>query len=284
MAFPDEGQSELESILSQSNETQGSGQADPTYLDGPGLNEQLTRNSPQTQNRENQNPQNQLLAGKFKTPQDLEKGYRSAESALGKATSRAKQLERLIQTPGVYERLASSPEGRDTLAALGFEMREADTQEEQQNQGGYDSYDEGLIRDLSQVLGREPTERDLMKYEITFMKEEQKLNWQLFRFGQSRGKELNPQEERGIRNILRVAPRLTVDQAYRLTPEYEQSVKAQQDKAVDAVRSKGSVKRPAPNPTLLPGQKSLDLKKPVTEMNDAERRAYITDLAERGGA
>jgi len=275
---PDEGGSELEQILNAPPETGETVEQTPSYLDGKGQEELLTKTSPQTQ----PGAQGNLLAGKFKTPQDLEKGYQSAQSSLGKATSRVKQLEKLLQTPGVYERLSQSQEGRDTLAALGFEMREAQQREEQrQDDAGFD-VDEQLVSDLRNVLGREPTERDLLRFETVQLRETNRLNWELFYFGQNRGKPLSNVEERSVREILRVAPRLTINQAYKLTPHFDEARKAAEDKALaeqGARRSTG--KRPAPNAPNLPGAAKLDLQKKVTEMNDAERRAYITDIFDK---
>lgn len=274
---PEEGTNELESILSQSSGQSQTPNA-PTYLEGPGQEELLSRTSP-TQPQGTQNDR-QLLAGKFKSQEDLVKGYQSANSALGKAQSRSKQLEKLLEVPGVYERLASTPEGRQTLAALGYELRTADQEEEQGQEAGFGEYDEQLISELTNVLGHQPTERDLLRYETVQLKETNRLNWELFHFGQNRGKPLSAPEERAIREVLRVAPRLSIQQAWRLTPGFEEALKAKQDEAVAAAGRKSGVKRPPPNPTLAPGQK-LDMKKPVTQMNDAERRAFLTDLAEK---
>ena len=107
------------------------------------------------------------------------------------------------------------------------------------------------------------------------------LRWSLFNFGQERGKPLSQQEDRAIREVLAASPRLSVKQAWKLTDHYEKELKSKEDERFAKLQgNRQNGNRPRPNPTTPSGQK-LNLQKPVTEMNDAERRAYLMQITEQ---
>lgn len=202
-----------------------------------------------------------LLAGKYKSPQDLEKAYLSRDKQAGQALTKLQRLEQLIQNPRFSQLAQSDPEVREALGKLGYEFRREESRQEEDGEewDGDESHPQ---------------------FQIEMVKADNNLRWELFNFGAQRGKPLAPDEDRAIREVLVASPRLTVAQAWKLTALYEKELKAREDARVSEMEKRYKPKgRPQPNPMALPGQK-IDLKKGVTEMNDAERRAYLAKLVE----
>lgn len=258
------GELDLNSIVNDAlgQDAGGQGQNPTTYTQDQGQGELLSRTQPQPQGQPNQSEaQKQLLAGKFKSPQELEKAYQNLNRMAGQKGSKLSQLEALIQNPRFQQMAAQDPDIAQALAKAGYDLRKQEAQED--NQGEEWNGDE-----------RDP------RFQIALIDAKNELRWNLFQFGQERGKQLSQKEEHAIRQVLAASPRLSIKQAWKLTDFYEQELKAKEDERMAKYQAKGGPNRPRPNPTLLPGQK-LDLKKPVTEMNDAERKAYLADVIER---
>lgn len=258
------GELDLNSIVNDAlgQEEGGGSQTPPTYTQDRGQGDLLSRTQQPPSGQTNQSEAQKLLAGKYKTPQELEKAYQSANKTLGQSRSKLQQLEGLIQNPRFQQLAASDPDIAQALQKAGYDLRRAESQQDEQGQ--------------PQWNGDENDPR----FQMALIDAKNELRWSLFNFGQERGKPLSQQEERSIREVLAASPRLSVKQAWKLTDAYEKDLKAKEDKRIADLQAKGSPNRPRPNPTTLPGQK-LDLKKPVTEMNDAERRAHLANIIDQ---
>jgi len=242
---------------------EGSGQDTPqTIGQDTGHADRLTTpQNPGAARQEAGQQQQRLLAGKYKTAQELEKAYQNSDKQAKQTLSKLQRLEQLIGSEK-FQRLAQTdPEIREALAKSGYELRREESRQEERA----DDWD-----------GDETDPR----FQIELVKADNNLRWELFEFGSQRGKPLSPEETRAIKEVLVASPRLTVAQAWKLTPNYEKEIKAREDARLSEMEKRFKPKgRPQPNPMALPGQK-LDLKKSVTEMNDAEKRAYLAKIAE----
>lgn len=241
---------------------EGSGQDTPqTISQDTGHADRLTTPQNPGAARQDAGQQARLLAGKYKTPQELEKAYQNSDKQAKQTLSKLQRLEQLIGSEK-FQRLAQSdPDVREALAKSGYELRREESRQEAQD----DDWD-----------GDESDPR----FQIELVKADNNLRWELFNFGAQRGKPLSPEEEKAIKEVLVASPRLKVHQAWKLTPNFEKELKAKEDARLSEMEKRFKPKgRPQPNPMALPGQK-LDLKKSVTEMNDAEKRAYLSKIAE----
>lgn len=248
----------VDSALGGSDGSEGNSNQGFTQDQGQG--ELLSR----TSGGQGQNPQGQLLAGKYKTAQDLEKAYQNRDRQASQFQTKVQKLEALIQNPKFMAQAQRDPEMREALAKLGYQIRQEESREEAQGNQG-DEWD-----------GDESDPR----FQIALSEQKNEIRWELFEFGQQRGKPLTAEEQLEVRKVIGIAPKLSVAQAWKLTSSYDKDVKAREDARMAAFEKKSAPKgRPAPNPGLPGGQK-LDLKKNVTEMNDAERRAYVANLIE----
>lgn len=252
----------LDSLVNSAlNEGEGSGQ-DTLQTSGQDTGHADRLTTPQNPNAGRADAGQKLLAGKYKTPQELEKAYLGRDKQAGQAVSKLQRLEQLIQNPRFSQLAQSDPEIREALGKLGYEMRREEARQEEQG----DDWD-----------GDESDPR----FQIEMVKADNNLRWELFNFGSQRGKPLSAEEDRAIRQVLTASPRLTVQQAWKLTANYEKDLKSREDARVSEAEKRFKPKggRPQPNPMALPGQK-LNLNKSVTEMNDAERRAFLSKIAE----
>ena len=259
------GELDLNSIVNDAlgQEEGGSGQNPPTYTQDRGQGELLSRTQQPASGQPNQSEaQKQLLAGKFKTPQDLEKAYQNLNRMAGQKGTKLQQLESLIQNPRFQQLAAQDPDIAQALAKAGYELRREEAQEDAKGQQEWNG-DENDPR-----------------FQIALIDAKNELRWNLFQFGQERGKQLSPQEEKAVRQVLAASPRLSIKQAWKLTDFYENELKAKEDERFAKLQAKVNPNRPRPNPTLLPGQK-LNLQKPVTEMNDAEKKAHLANIIEQ---
>lgn len=267
------GDLDLNSIVNDAlgQEEGGSGQNPQTFTQDHGQGELLSRTQPQPQGQANQSEgQRQLLAGKFKTPQDLEKAYQNANRMLGQKGSKLSQLEALVQNPRFQQLASQDPDIAQALAKAGYELRREEAQED--NRGRQQQDWNGDTNDP--------------RYQLAYLEAKNEIRWALRDFSDERGKRLSREEEGAIRQVLQTMPRLVekgpegIKMAWKLTPFYEKELKAKEDERFAKAMQRPGANRPRPNPSLLPGQK-LDLKKPVTEMNDSEKKAYLANIVEQ---
>lgn len=258
------GDLDLNSIVNDAlaQDEGGNTQTPQTFTQDRGQGELLSRTQQPPSGQTNPSEAQKLLAGKYKTPQELEKAYQNLNKVSGQSRSKLQQLESLIQNPRFQQMAASDPDIAQALQKAGYDLRRAEAQEDARSQGGEWNGDESDPR-----------------FQMALIDAKNELRWSLFNFGQERGKPLSQQEERAIREVLAASPRLSVKQAWKLTDHYEKELKAKEDKRFAELQSKNP-NRPRPNPTTLHGQK-LNLQKPVTEMNDAERRAYLAEIVDK---
>ncbi len=264
------GELDLNSIVNDAlgQEEGGGSQNPPTYTQDRGQGELLSRTQPQPQGQPNPSEAQKLLAGKFKTPQDLEKAYQNANRMLGQKGSKLSQLEALVQNPRFQQLASQDPDIAQALAKAGYELRREEAQEDNRGQQDWN----GDTNDP--------------RYQIAYLEAKNEIRWALRDFSDERGKRLSREEEVAIRQVLQTMPRLVergpegIKMAWKLTPFYEKELKAKEDERVAKMMQRPGANRPRPNPTLLPGQK-LDLKKPVTEMNDSEKKAYLANIVEQ---
>ena len=266
------GELDLNSIVNDAlgQDEGGSGQNPPTYTQDRGQGELLSRTQQPASGQPNQSEaQRQLLAGKFKTPQELEKAYQNANRILGQKGSKLQQLEALVQNPRFQQMASQDPDIAQALKNAGYELRRQEAEED--NRGRQQDWN-GDTNDP--------------RYQIAYLEAKNEIRWALRDFSDERGKRLTREEEVAVRQVLQTMPRLVekgpegIKMAWKLTPFYEKELKAKEDERVAKIMQRPGGNRPKPNPTLLPGQK-LDLKKAVTEMNDAEKKAYLANIVEQ---
>ncbi len=257
--MPNDGQSDgLEELASQLTD-QGSGQSPET--------QNLPSNlQPSGQHgQQNSQGQSQPIFGKFKSMQDAEKGYRSSVSEMDKAKSRAKQLEGIVTNPRLMKMAQSDPELREALAKAGYAQFQAEADEEPervdpQNVEEYLNSPEG-IREYFQT--------------VRAMDREQAV------FEKSIGRALSEREHADVMSHIRLAGHLTYAQAFKLTPAYEATIKAREDKIRGEAGLKGRVNRPRPPSGLQPGAPQGNGKKAVGQMNRAELDQFIMDQVDQ---
>lgn len=266
------GELDLNSIVNDAlgQDEGGQSQTPQTYTQDRGQGELLSRTQQPASGQPNQSEaQRQLLAGKFKTPQELEKAYQNANRILGQKGSKLQQLEALVQNPRFQQLASQDPDIAQALAKAGYELRRQEAEED--NRGQQQDWN-GDTNDP--------------RYQIAYLEAKNEIRWALRDFSDERGKRLSKEEEVAIRQVLQTMPRLVekgpegIKMAWKLTPFYERELKAKEDERVAKLMQRPGANRPKPNPTLLPGQK-LDLKKPVTEMNDAEKKAHLANIIEQ---
>lgn len=258
------GELDLNSIVNDAlgQEEGGNSQTPQTFTQDRGQGELLSRTQQPPQGQPNQSQGQKLYAGKYKTPEEMEKAYQNVNRLAGKSQSKLQQLESLIQNPRFQQMAQSDPDIAQALAKAGYEIRRQEREEDNRGQQEWNG-DENDPR-----------------FQLAVVEAKNELRWNLFNFGQERGKPLSQAEERAIREVMAVSPRLSVKQAWKLTDFYEKELKAKEDERVSKLQGNRNPNRPRPNPTNLSGQK-LNLQKPVTEMNDAERRAYLAQIMEQ---
>lgn len=189
--------------------------------------------------------------------QDWEKRYKSALSGFEKQKTKLGAVETILNNPKFHEWAKSDPQVMEALAKAGYEL--AQKQEEQaKGEGANDRY---------------ALEIETLRQEWILDRQIQELKGQL-------GGELSNDALREVLQLKTEIPGLSVAQAWKLTSAYEKHVKQAQDKKVADLQKRGVVNRPRPKSSLMPGE-SLNMKKPVTQMNDAERSAWISETLRR---
>lgn len=207
-----------------------------------------------------------LLAGRYKSASDLEKGYLDLRKGFDTRSSRLKQLEEILRHPGLATAASTDPEIRLALAKAGLEFgrenleREAEAEKESGDEWDGDENDP--------------------RFQVAVLRQEMALERERQGFLKKLGRELTDEEQKAVIARIQMVPDLTWEEAWKLTSHYEKAVKSAHEKAMDDLRQKSRGNRPLPISQRLGGQ-SLNLKKPVTEMNDSERAAFISDLMEK---
>ena len=190
-----------------------------------------------------------------------EQRYKSSQAKFQQMGSKMKSIEALMQNPKLRELAKNDPTIAEALAKAGYQHV---AEQEQQNQG------EKLTLERIYDEHYQAAAANNIRWALRELQDEMK-------------RPLSKEEKAGIFVNMRDVPGLSVEQAWRLSDGYQKQLKAAEDKRVaDATKQNPGV-RPRPMTPLMPGQK-LDMKKPVTEMNEAERRQHIADtLAKHGG-
>lgn len=189
--------------------------------------------------------------------QDWEKRYKSIRPEYDRTRSKMSVLEGIIKNPKFHALAETNPEIREALAKAGYELA---SEQERQDEGEGEVSPERL--------------------EIETLRHEMILDRQLNGLSKSLGRDLQRQELMEILDIKKHIGGLSVEQAWQLTPSYQKHLKTAEDKRFEDFKKKASVNRPRPTAPIMPGQ-TLDMKKSVTEMNDAERQAKIADILSR---
>jgi hypothetical protein len=262
----EENLSELSDQLANSTET-SSDQLEQGFQDDNGQAERLLPTSQQGNlNQNNQDQKNQLLAGKYKTPQELEKAYRSQNQGYRQQQTKLQQLEGILQNPKLQALAASDPDVRKALQAAGIElMEEENRQEERQNQG-WDG------------------NTNSPDFKIAVLEHKQQMFVDRLEFQEELGRKLTANEWSDIKKQIQMAPRLSIKSAWKLTPHFDREMEAKQQKAMDAMGRRNPVNRPKPVSQALGGPKGPQGKSPLG-LGESDKGQFIQDLidkAERG--
>jgi hypothetical protein len=265
----EENLSELSDQLANSPDT-SSDQLQQGYQDDNGQAERLLPTSQQGDRTQNdQSQKNQLLAGKYKTAQELEKAYRSQNQGYRQLQTKAQQLEQMINNPKFQQMAANDPEMREALRALGYElMDEENRQEERQERNqGWDG------------------NTNSPDFKIAVLEHRQQMFIDRLEFQEELGRKLTPQEWSDVRKQIQMAPRLSIKSAWKLTPHFDKEMEAKQQKALEAANRRSPIARPKPVSQALGGPKGPQGKSPLG-LGEGEKGQFIQDLidkAERGG-
>ena len=263
----EENLSELSDQLANSTETSQSDQLEQGYQDDNGQAERLLPTSQQGNlNQGNQDQKNQLLAGKYKTPQELEKAYRSQNQGYRQQQTKLQQLEGILQNPKLQALAATDPDVRKALQAAGIElMEEENRQEERQNQG-WDG------------------NTNSPDFKIAVLEHKQQMFVDRLEFQEELGRKLNAQEWNDIKRQIQMAPRLSIKSAWKLTSHFDKEMEAKQAKQMESLQRRSPVNRPRPASQSLGGPKGPSGKSALG-LGEGEKGQFIQDLidkAERG--
>lgn len=258
----EENLSELSDQLANSPDTQGD-QLNQGYTDDNGQAERLLPTSQQGDRTQNDQSQKaSLLAGKYKTPQELEKAYRSQNQGYRQLQTKAQQLEKMIQNPRFQQMAANDPEMRQALQALGYElMEEENRQDERQNQG-WDG------------------NTNSPDFKIAVLEHKQQLFVDRLEFQEELGRKLTAQEWADIRKQIQMAPRLSVKSAWKLTEHFDRELKAKQQKEIESLQRRNPVARPKPVSQSMGGPKGPQGKSPLG-LGETEKGQFIQDLIDK---
>lgn len=239
------------------------GQTQETFRDDNGQAERLLTTSKETPQTQSQTEK--LLAGKYKTPQELEKAYLSQNKGYRGLESKTKQLEKMLENPRFQELAASDPEMREALGKLGYELMDAETQRDEQQSGG-----------------RWDGNTNSPDFKMAVMEHKQQLFFDRMNFQQELGRNLSDREWADIKREIVNAPRLSVRQAWKLTAHFEKAMEEKQQKALEAAGRRPAVNRPRPAGGAMTGPKGPQGKSPLG-LNDGEKGQFIQDLIDKAG-
>lgn len=194
-------------------------------------------------------------------PQDWEKRYKSLRSEYDKRAQKANTLESILKNPQIAEIAKRDPATAQALAKAGLKL----AQEEAEQAGDTASEDDAYWQSPEGRQELYEARMDL-KFEIHY-------------FGtETLGRRLTPQEETEVRKVINRAGSLTVGEAWKLTSAGQKAMLAAEQKRLAAAQAKAPGQRPRPTPPGLGGSDKLDMKKPVTEYNDQEKREFLRSL------
>lgn len=247
---------DLESVLAtQATETT----ADPSGTDGTQSDPVLDALKPQGHVAGKETPPQP------QPPQDWEKRYKSLRSEYDKRAQKQNSLEALLKNPQIAALAKSDPTLAQALAKAGLQA----ASDEAKAAG-----DKGM--DDDDAYWQTPEGR-MELYEAKL-----DLKMELRDFGQEQlGRRLKPEEETQIRRVINKAGALTVAEAWTLTPAGRSHRLEQEQKRLAEAQAKlPPGRRPRPTPAGMGGSQKLDMTKPVTEMNEQERREYLRKFQE----
>lgn len=219
--------------------------------------------------------QSKLIYGKYKTPEEAEKGYKSLNSAFTATSQRAKALEKYTRRILADPKAINDPEVKQALGKLGLTVAEVEEEIEEQAEA---EQEKGNRWDWD----GSPNHPALL---MAAFETRQLFKEQRGEIEQGLGRKLTEPERGEIREIIKNTDgRLDVKQAWRISESFEKAVATKHAKELGEARRRASPSGSTrPDPRLVsPGQK-IDLNKPVTSMNDAEGSEYIMDIVRRGG-
>lgn len=198
-------------------------------------------------------------AGRFESPDELEKSYLGMRKGYDEKVNRAKQLEEILTNPKLQHLAQIDPEVRAAMEKAGFELKGLEPQ------------------GSGEQVPASPFEE-----QVALLKAENDLRWELQEFQSTLGRRMTHEERTDLLRAIEIAPSIPVEEAWKLTPHYEKGIQQKHQQEIDSLRRlRQNAERPMPGPKALPGQK-LNLKKPVTEMNGNERSAFLQNLLNRG--
>lgn len=260
---PGEENQELSDQLATSTE-QGQETTSQPYVQDNGQAERLlttSRDAQQTQRTGQE--QQKLLAGKYRTPQELEKAYLSQNGGYRQLETRAQKLEKMLENPKFQEMAANDPDMRTALKELGYELVDEETRRDERTGGG--AWDGNM---------------NSPDFKIAVVEHRQQMFFDRMELEHELGRKLSRDEWAEIRRNIIMAPRMPVRVAWKLTPQYEQMLKEREEKAVAAASRRPSVQRPRPA-----GQQGLGGPKPQGKsalgLRDDEKGQFLQDLIDK---
>lgn len=198
-----------------------------------------------------------------KPPQDWEKRYNAIRPEFDKTRGKLKTLEAIARDPRIAELARTDPKIAEALAKAGIQ----------------------LARDEAAAEGNDGRDEDDDYWKSTdgrmeIMEAANDLRWQIRDFAQeSLGRRFTKAEESEVRQMIQKAGALSVEQAWSLTPSGRaERLKAERKRIEEAGARTPQGGRPRPTPSGMGGDERIDMKKPVTQFNDAEKREFLRNL------
>lgn len=253
---------DLESMIAEvAGEQVDTGTNTPADNANPTL-DALRPSSAQAANQANRNAEAQKVFGKYSNLQEAEKAHKSLVSELGKKGSKLGVFEKLLTNPKFAELAKSDPDIAQALGKAGYQT----ALEKEQAEGG--------ITDPRQV----DWERDpIARAELSDAKNE--LRWELFELKTELKDHWSPDVERQVRTVISRIGDISAREAFKLTPIADQIRKDAEDRRVkEAIAKLPQTARPKPKLPGSMGAEKVDMKKPVTQFNSAEKRAFLENL------
>ena len=251
MSFPDETPDEVDGVLESLTDT---GNADTS------ADSSLSQTSDAGTHGGSQQPR--LFGGKYKTLQDYDKAHKSLRGEFDKRSQRVNTLESIVNDPRIHELAKTDPVLREALVKAGVSIAA-----EEEAKRGHEDWD-----------GNE----DDPRYQIQVLKFQREIDREQSVLEREIGRPFKDEEWAEIQQVYRAVKGTNVRQAWMLTPSYAKLSKEREDKRIgEATAKRGNTNRPRPPSALIPGQKALNMKKPLGEMNEQEKQQHIRDIMEK---
>lgn len=203
----------------------------------------------------------------YKTQAEAEKAHNALYGKYSEQQGLLNRLKQALSDPAKAAKLASDPAWADIMAKLGIEQAEQELAAQE-----VEAAAQG--RDYSKL----PNELQQFVYDQQVQAESIKLDREEWSFERKLGRPLTNEEHNAVMEVISRAHTLTFEEAWKLA-HHDKLLRDAAEKAKAKGANGAQPNRPPPRPGFVPGVK-LDLKKPVTDMSNAEFREHLRNSEE----